>query len=100
MSGIAAFALWGGILAVVGWAAWTLSGGFTTERPKPDTPYRHGIDALLRGDVAGALRAFAETVEIDTDKLDAYLHIGNLLLERCEPAHSLRRPPELTVRTL
>src|SRR5258706_264068 len=86
MSGIAAFALWGGILAVVGWAAWTLSGGFTTERPKPDTPYRHGIDALLRGDVAGALRAFAATGEIDTGNVDGYLHIGNLLRERGDVA--------------
>jgi len=39
MSGIFSFVLWGGVLAITGWAAWTLSGGFTTERAEPDTPY-------------------------------------------------------------
>ena len=98
MSGVFAFVLWGGILALTGWAAWTLSGGFTTERPKPETPYRYGLDSLLRGNSDEALRAFTETVEIDSDNVDAYLHIGNLLRERGEPARALRVHRELTVR--
>jgi lipopolysaccharide biosynthesis regulator YciM len=98
MSGIYSFVLWGGVLALTGWAAWTLSGGFTTARPGPDTPYQHGLDALLRGDADEALRAFTETVEIDTDNVDAYIHIGNLLRERGEAARALHVHRELTVR--
>ncbi len=86
-------------MALVGWAAWTLSGGFTTERTGPDTPYRQGLDALLRGDTGEALLAFTETVRIDTDNVDAYIHIGNLLRQRGEPARALRVHRELTVRS-
>jgi len=100
MSGIYSFVLWGGVLALTGWAAWTLSGGFTTERPAPDTPYQHGLDALLRGDTDEALRAFTETVEIDTDNVDAYIHIGNLLRERGEASRALHVHRELTVRAV
>jgi len=99
MPGIYSFVLWGGVLALTGWAAWTLSGGFTTERPAPDTPYQHGLDALLRGDTEEALRAFSETVEIDTDNGDAYLHIGNLLRDRGEAIRALHIHRELTVRS-
>jgi len=100
MSGIFSFVLWGGVLAITGWAAWTLSGGFTTERAEPDTPYQHGLDALLRGDTGEALRAFTETVEIDTDNVDAYIHIGNLLRERGEASRALHVHRELTVRAV
>src|SRR6267154_350511 len=100
MSGIFSFVLWGGVLALTGWAAWTLSGGFTTERPAPDTPFQHGLDSLLRGDSGEALRAFTETVEIDTDNVDAYIHIGNLLRDRGEPARALHVHRELTVRVV
>ncbi|HMI31987.1 MAG TPA: tetratricopeptide repeat protein [Candidatus Limnocylindrales bacterium] len=98
MPGIYAFVLGGGVLALVGWAAWTLSGGFTTVRPGPDTPYQHGLDALLRGDREEALLAFTETVQIDTDNVDAYIHLGNLLREMGEPGRALYIHRELTVR--
>jgi lipopolysaccharide biosynthesis regulator YciM len=99
IQGIGSFVFWGGVLALVGWAAWTLSGGFTTERPRPDTPFQHGLDALLRGDTGLALRAFTETVEVDTDNLEAYLHIGNILRDKGEAARALRIHRELTVRS-
>src|SRR2546428_3989042 len=98
MPGIYAFVLGGGVLALVGWAAWTLSGGFTTERPDLDTPYQYGLAALLRGEKEEALDAFTETVRIDTDNVDAYIHLGNLLREMGEPARALHIHRELTVR--
>src|SRR3989442_8362336 len=98
MPDLYAFVLGGGVLALVGWAAWTLSGGFTTGRAEPDTPYQHGLDAMLRGDTDEALLAFAETVEFDTDNVDAYIHIGNLLRERGEAGRALHVHRELTVR--
>ena len=63
-------------------------------------PYQHGLDALLRGDTDEALRAFTETVEIDTDNVDAYIHIGNLLRERGEASRALHVHRELTVRAV
>jgi lipopolysaccharide biosynthesis regulator YciM len=99
IQGITSFIFWGGVLALVGWIAWTLSGGFTAERPRPETPYRHGLDALVRGDTDGALRAFTETVEMDTDNVEAYLHIGTILRDRGEAARALRIHRELTVRS-
>ncbi|HZI89410.1 MAG TPA: tetratricopeptide repeat protein [Candidatus Polarisedimenticolia bacterium] len=98
IQGIESFVFWGGILALVGWAAWTLSGGFTTEKPREETPFRHGLDALLRGDQDAALQLFTETVEMDSDNLDAYLHIGNILRDRGETPRALRIHRELTVR--
>lgn len=99
MSGLLAFALAGAVLALVGWAAWTLSGGFTVEKPPPETPYQRGLSALLQGDTDEALRAFTETVRIDTDNIDAYIHLGNLLRERGEAERALQLHRELTVRS-
>ncbi len=98
MSGPLAAVLAGAVLALVGWAAWTLSGGFTADRATPETPYQQGLNALLRGDREEALRAFAATVRQDSDNIDAYIHLGNLLREQgeVERAHHLHR--ELTVR--
>lgn len=98
MSGPLAAVLAGAVLALVGWAAWTLSGGFTADRSAPETPFQRGLNALLRGDRDEALRAFAATVQQDSDNIDAYIHLGNLLRERgeVERAHHLHR--ELTVR--
>ncbi|MBI4364954.1 MAG: tetratricopeptide repeat protein [Candidatus Latescibacteria bacterium] len=98
MPGPVAALVAGAILALVGWAAWTLSGGFTAERAKPETPFQRGLNALLRGDREEALRAFAITVKEDSDNIDAYIHLGNLLREQgeVEKAHRLHR--ELTVR--
>src|SRR5439155_10126229 len=98
MPALYAFVLGGGVLALVGWAAWTLSGGFTVDRAGPDTPYRHAMDALLRGDRDEALLAFTETVRIDTDNADAYIHLGNLLRERGEAGRAFHIHRELTVR--
>lgn len=88
----------GGLLAGVGYAAWILSRDGSAKPPPPDTPYQQGLDALLAGDREAALRAFAETVRIDSDNIDAYIHLANLLRERGEVERALHLHRELTVR--
>jgi lipopolysaccharide biosynthesis regulator YciM len=80
----------GGLLAGVGYAAWVLSRDAVSTAPKPETPYQQGLSALLAGNRSEALRAFAETVRIDTDNIDAYIHLGNLLREEGEPERALK----------
>ncbi len=99
MPGLWTFVLGGAVLALVGWAAWSLSGGFTAERAAPETPYQRGLSALLAGDREEALHAFAETVKVDSDNIDAYIHLGNLLREKGEPERALHVHRELTVRS-
>jgi lipopolysaccharide assembly protein B len=88
----------GGFLTAVGYAAWVLSRDAVGETPKEETPYQHGLSALLSGDREEALHAFTECVRMDTDNTDAYIHLGNLLRDRgeLERAHHLHR--ELLVR--
>jgi lipopolysaccharide biosynthesis regulator YciM len=88
----------GGLLAGVGYAAWVLSRDAVSTAPKPETPYQQGLSALLAGNRIEALRAFTETVRIDTDNIDAYIHLGNLLREDGQPERALKIHRELTVR--
>jgi len=99
MPGILTFVLGGAVLALVAWAAWSLSGGVTGQRAAPETPYQRGITALLAGDREEALAAFAETVRVDSDNLDAYIHLGNMLREQGEAERALQLHRELTVRS-
>jgi lipopolysaccharide biosynthesis regulator YciM len=99
MPGFFTILLVGGVLAGVGYAAWLLSRDAATVSPKPETPYQRGLNALLAGDRDEALEAFADSVQLDSDNVDAYIHLGNLLRERGEAARALQLHRELTVRS-
>jgi len=88
----------GGVLAGVGYAAWLLSRDAAAVPQKPESPYQYGLNALLAGDREEALEAFADSVQQDSDNVDAYIHLGNLLRERGEPERALQLHRELTVR--
>jgi lipopolysaccharide biosynthesis regulator YciM len=99
MSGTLALVLAGGLLALIGWAAWTITQGYEVPRPKPqDTAYQRGVAALLAGHREEALAEFAESVREDSDNIDAYIHMGNLLRERGEAQRAFSMHRELTVR--
>ena len=87
-----------GALAGVGYAAWVFSLD-TVPKREPETPYQHGMNALLAGDRDEAMRAFAETVRIDSDNVDAYIHLANLLREQGMLDRALHIRRELGVRT-
>jgi lipopolysaccharide biosynthesis regulator YciM len=88
----------GGLLTGVGYAAWALSRDAADPEPKEETPYQLGLNALVSGDREEALRAFAESVRMDSDNADAYLHLGNLLRDRGEAERALHLHRELLVR--
>ena len=84
-------------LAGVGYAAWIFSLD-TAPKREPETPYHHAMNALLAGDRDEAMRAFTETVRIDSDNVEAYLHLANLLREQGRLDRALQIRRELTVR--
>ncbi|HEX7077558.1 MAG TPA: tetratricopeptide repeat protein [Candidatus Eisenbacteria bacterium] len=88
----------GGLLAGVGYAAWLLSRDANVEPAKAESPYQLGLNALLAGDREEALEAFAASVRQDSDNVDAYIHLGNLLREKGEAERALHLHRELTVR--
>ncbi len=99
MSGALAFVLAGGVLALIGWAAWTISHGLEVSRPKAEeSAYQRGLTALLSGDRETALEELALSVKEDSDNIEAYIHLGNLLRERGEAERALGLHRELTVR--
>ena len=99
MTGTLVLVLVGGLLALIGWAAWTISQGYEVPRPRPqDTAYQRGVNALLSGHREEALAEFAESVRENSDNIDAYIHMGNLLRERGEAQRAFSMHRELTVR--
>jgi lipopolysaccharide assembly protein B len=100
VTGALAFVLVGGLLALIGWAAWTISHGQETGRGKAEeSAYQRGLTALLSGDRETALEELALSVKEDSDNVDAYIHLGNLLRERGEADRALGIHRELTVRS-
>ena len=88
----------GGLLAGVGYAAWVLSRDAAVKPHKVETPYQQGLNALLAGDREEALQAFTESVRLDSDNMDAYIHLANLLREQGDVQRALHLHRELTVR--
>ena len=98
MSGLLTATLAGSVLALVGWAAWALSGGLMVARPAPETQFDRGLSALLRGDRGTALMAFAATVQADSENVEAYVHLGNLLRDQGEGERAYHLHRDLMVR--
>lgn len=88
----------GGLLVGVGYAAWLLSRDANVEPPKTESPYDRGLNALLAGDREEATEAFTAAVRMNSDNVDAYVHLGNLLREQGEKERALHLHRELTVR--
>ncbi|HEY7727596.1 MAG TPA: tetratricopeptide repeat protein, partial [Candidatus Eisenbacteria bacterium] len=96
----ALFLLAGGLLALIGWAAWTISRAHEAPRARAeDSAYHRAMNSLLAGDKEAALVELTEAVREDSDNIDAYIHLGNLLRERGEAERALSLHRELTVRS-
>ncbi len=87
-----------GFLGAIGYAAWILSRDAAGPKPIPDPPYERALGALLSGDRDEAIRALLDAVRQDSDNVDAYIHLGNLLREKGEAERAYRIHRELTVR--
>lgn len=98
MPPILTFLVVAGLLGAIGYAAWILSRDAAAPKPKPDPPYERALGALLNGDRDEAIRALLETVHQESDNVDAYIHLGNLLREKGEAERAYRIHRELTAR--
>jgi lipopolysaccharide biosynthesis regulator YciM len=64
----------------------------------PQAPYTLGLSALIGGDRREALRQLKEAVQLDSENLDAYIRLGDLLRESGEVQKALAVHRDLTVR--
>lgn len=60
--------------------------------------YIEGLQALLRGQDELAFAKLKETVNLDTDNIDAYIHLGNIFRRRKKPDLALQIHRDLTFR--
>ena len=85
------------ILCVIG-IAWLL---FRQKRPRKERiPYVEALNALVADDTRTALQKLREAVRIDSQNVDAYLKLGNLLREEGDVERALKVHKNLTVRSL
>ncbi|MBD3367871.1 MAG: tetratricopeptide repeat protein [Candidatus Eisenbacteria bacterium] len=62
------------------------------------TPYRLGIDAMIRGDREEAVRHLTAAVREDPRNVDAYIKLGNLLREQGRARQAVQVHRELLVK--
>ncbi len=78
---------------------------FVSWRRKPkkgndaSADYAAGLNYLLAGDAAMALRKFRDAVQKDTTNIDAYLKIGDILRENGKISQGIKIHRDLTART-
>jgi lipopolysaccharide biosynthesis regulator YciM len=71
---------------------------FKPTRPRrTDSLYTDALNAMLRGDQRRAMLLFRDVIRQDTDHIDAYLQLGNLLRETA-PQQAIKVHQSLTVR--
>lgn len=64
----------------------------------PESAYTLGLSALVGGERRNALRFLKEAVQADSENLDAYIRLGDLLRELGDPGKALAIHRDLTVR--
>lgn len=71
-------------------------------RPKKKTRteslYTDALNAIVRGDTKSALNLLREVVKRDTENVDAYLQMGDILREDDHPQQAIKIHQSLTVR--
>jgi lipopolysaccharide biosynthesis regulator YciM len=83
---------------VVLWLLWAWVRVQKGRAAPPQAPYTMGLSALIGGDRRGALRYLKEAVQLDSENLDAYVRMGDLLRESGEVQKALAVHRDLTVR--
>ncbi len=87
------------IAAAVVLLAWRVAAMRRSREAREDvTPYRLGIDAMIRGDREEAVRHLAAAVREDPRNVDAYIKLGNLLREQGRARQAVQVHRELLVK--
>jgi len=78
------------------------SGGYYYFRPKQqqrtESIYTHALNAMVRGDTRTALQYLREVVKKDSEHVEAYLQMGDILQEEGKAQQALKIHQSLTVR--
>jgi len=86
------------LLVALLWVIWAWLRVRSQEAESPHTAYTRGLSALIGGDRRRALVNLREAVQHDTENLDAYIRLADLLREGGDPAKALAIHRDLTVR--
>jgi len=85
-------------IIVVLWLVWAWVRVQKGRTVPPQAPYTLGLSALIGGDRRAALRHLKDAVQLDSENLDAYVRMGDLLRESGEVQKALAVHRDLTVR--
>lgn len=90
------------ILAIViaGYLVWRVRRGKPAVSSSNHTTYARALNSLLEGDDESAMRLLRDTIREDTQNIDAYIRLGDLLRKKGEIDKALRIHRGLTVRTV
>ncbi len=83
---------------ILSWLLWAWMRVQRRRTPPPQAPYTKALSALISGDRRAALRELKEAVQLDSENLDAYIRLGDLLRESGEVQKALAVHRDLTVR--
>ncbi len=85
-------------LIVLLWLLWAWIRVQRRRAAPPQAPYTLALSALIGGDRREALRQLKEAVQLNSENLDAYVRLGDLLRESGEVQKALAVHRDLTVR--
>jgi len=80
------------------WVVWAWLRLREQRAGSPESAYTRGLTALIAGERREALRALKEAVQHDSENIDAYIRLGDLLRESGETSKALAVHRDLTVR--
>ncbi len=86
-----------GLIALL-WLLWAWVRVQRRRAAPPLAPYTQALSALVGGDRVEALRRLKEAVQLDSENLDAYVRLGDLLRESGQVQKALAVHRDLTVR--
>ncbi len=86
-------------LLLVGWVVWAWTRRTRRQEPAKEEAYTRALTALIAGDPRLALVSLKEAVQENSDNLDAYIRMGDLLRDSGEVQKALAVHRDLTVRT-
>jgi lipopolysaccharide biosynthesis regulator YciM len=87
-------------LAVAAYLFWRVRRTNPPAAAANDSSYARALNLLLEGDEDGAMRNLKEAIRDDTQNVDAYIRLGDLLRKRGEVEQALRIHRGLTVRSI
>lgn len=87
-------------VAIAAYLVWRVKRGKPASSTSNHSTYARALNSLLEGDDEGAMRNLREAIREDTQNIEAYIRLGDLLRKRGEIDKALRIHRGLTVRSI